>query len=80
MCLHPVEKMIVFESGKADYQKISDMDLCVELDNLARMRYGKHSVYQLSLKEKQEIAEKVYRAYRISGSRICRCLVLVDGH
>ena len=56
------------------------MDLCVELDNLARMRYGKHSVYQLSLKEKQEIAEKVYRAYRISGSRICRCLVLVDGH
>lgn len=80
VCLHPVEKMIVFESGKADYQKISDMDLCVELDNLARMRYGKHSVYQLSLKEKQEIAEKVYRAYRISGSRICRCLALVDGH
>ena len=53
--MQDLTKMIHFESGKADYRKISDIDLCTELDDLARKRYGKHSVYQLSLKEKQEI-------------------------
>lgn len=74
--MQDITKMIHFESGKADYRKISDIELCTELDKLARERYGKHSVYQLSLKEKQEIAEYLYRVRHIDEAKIRRCLVL----
>lgn len=74
--LHSTEKMMVFENGKADYRKVSDIDLCTELDVLARNRYGKHSVYQLSLKEKENIAEYLYKVRHLSDSQIRRCLVL----
>ena len=74
--MHDIDKMILFENGKADYRKISDMELCTELNNLARSRYSRHSVYQLSLKEKQEIAEYLYRVRHIDEAKIRRCLVL----
>lgn len=74
--MQDLKKMIHLEGGKADYRKISDIDLCTELDDLARKRYGKHSVYQLSLKEKQEIAEHLYRVRHIDEAKIRRCLVL----
>ena len=74
--MQDLTKMIHFESGKADYRKISDIALCTELDELARKRYGKHSVYQLSLKEKQEIAEQLHRVRHLDEAKIRRCLVL----
>ena len=74
--MHDTEQMHVFESGKSDYRKTSDINLCTELDALARNRYGRQSVYQLSLKEKQEIAEFLYRVRHLSESQIRRCLVL----
>ena len=74
--MQDITKMIHFESGKADYRKISYMELCTELDKLAQERYGRHSVYQLSLKEKQEIAEYLYRVRHIDETKIRRCLVL----
>lgn len=74
--MHNIERMTFFEAGKSDYRKISDIELCTELDILARSRYGKHSVYQLSIQEKQQIAEYLYRVRHISESQIRRCLVL----
>ena len=74
--MHDIRNMSLFENGKADYRKISDIELCTELDSLARNTYGKHSVYQLSLKEKQTIAEFLYRSRHLSESQIRRCLVL----
>ena len=74
--MHCVEQMTLFENGKADYRKISDIELCTELDALARNRYGKHSVYQLSIQEKQAVAEHLYRNRHLSESQIRRCLVL----
>ena len=71
--MHEVAKMLHLESGKADYRKISDIELCTELDALARNKYGKHSVYQLSLKEKQDIAEHLHR---VDEAKIRRCLIL----
>mgnify|MGYP002514564336 CR=1 FL=1 len=67
---------LMTKNGKADYRKISDMELCTELNNLARNRYGRHSVYQLSLKEKQEIAEYLFRIRHIDEAKIRRCLIL----
>ena len=64
------------ESGKADYRRISDMELCTELDALARNRYGRHSVYQMTLKEKEDVAEYLYRVRHLNESQIRRCLVM----
>ena len=74
--MHDLIKMSIFENGKADYRKISDIELCTELDMLARNKYGKHSVYQLTIKEKQEIAEFLYHNRHLGESQIRRCLVL----
>ena len=73
--LHETARMYTFESGKADYRKMSDIELCTELDILARTRYGKHSVYELSLKEKEYIAEYLYKERHLSEQQIRRCLV-----
>lgn len=72
-------QMLAFESGKSDYRKISDIELCTELDALASTRFGRHSVYELSLKEKNEIAEYLYRTRHLSESQIRRCLILPKG-
>ena len=76
VCLHNIERMTFFESGKADYRNISDIELCTELDILARNRFDKSSVYQLSLQEKKKIAEQLHQVHHISESQIRRCLVL----
>jgi hypothetical protein len=74
--IHRPDKMLAYEIGKADYKKITDLELCTELDALARNRYGKHSVYQLSLREKQQIAEYLHQERHLGESQIRRCLVL----
>lgn len=74
--LQDVNKMLVYEHGKADYRKISDMELCTELDALARDRFGRHSVYQLSEGEKQQIASDLYRNRHLNETQIRRCLVM----
>lgn len=77
--VHGTAQMLAFESGKSDYRKISDIELCTELDALASTRFGRHSVYELSLKEKNEIAEYLYRTRHLSESQIRRCLILPKG-
>ena len=72
--MHSLEKMLIFENGKADYRKISDIELCTELDRLARSKYGVASVYQLSYAQKQVIAEDLYRRLNIGEAQIRRCL------
>ena len=71
-----IEKMLIFESGKADYRKITDIELCTQLDMLVKDKYGHQSVYQLSQKERQRIAEDLYRRLHISEAQIRRCLIL----
>lgn len=72
-------QMLAFENDKSDYRKISDIELCTELDALASTRFGRHSVYELSLKEKNEVAEYLYRTRHLSESQIRRCLILPKG-
>lgn len=75
--IQDVKSMLVYENGKADYRKISDMELCTELDALARNRFGRHSVYQLSEREKQQIASELYRNRHLNETQIRRCLVML---
>mgnify|MGYP006974609682 CR=1 FL=1 len=72
----PLEKMLIYESGKADYRRPTDLDVCTLIDKTILPRYGKSSVYLLTEKEKQMIAENLYRQYHITESQIRRCLVM----
>jgi hypothetical protein len=76
--MHSLEKMLAYENGKADYRKMSDIELCTYLDQVARTRYGKHSVYHLTLSEKVELAEELFRAYHMNETRIRRGLAFFD--
>ena len=68
------EKMLIYESGRSDYRKISDIDLCHEIDRNIIPKYGKASVYHLSRTEKEQIGEFLFRTFRIGEAQIRRCL------
>ena len=74
--LHTTEKMLLFENGKADYRKISDIDLCTELNSMVQVRFGKPSVYCLSEQEQNTMANDLYHNRHISEAQIRRCLAM----
>lgn len=69
------EKMLIYENGKTDYRRPSDIDICTEIDRNILPKYGKTSVYMLTRQEKQQIAEHLYRNLHIGERQIRRCLV-----
>jgi hypothetical protein len=71
-----VEKMLIYESGKANYRRPSDIDICTEIDRNILPKYGKPSVYLLSRQEKQRIAEHLYKTLHIPEEQIRRCLAM----
>lgn len=71
-----LEKMLINESGRADYRKTSDIDLCTYIDRKLLPKYGKASVYHLTRREKQEIGNFLYNQYRITEAQIRRCLAM----
>lgn len=73
--LHSPNQMQIYEAGKADYRKVSDIESCTMVDDIARTRYGRHSVYQLTRQEKSQIAEELYRTLHLNESQIRRALV-----
>ena len=70
------EKMLVYESGKANYRRPSDIQICTEIDRNILPKYGKLSVYMLSRQEKQQIAEYLYRTFHLPDDQIRRCLAM----
>lgn len=72
-----IEKLLVFENGKADYRKLSDIDLCTDIDRNILPKYGKGSIYQLSVKEKTQIANSLYGTRHLSSEQIRRCLAIL---
>ena len=73
----PVEKLLVFENGKADYRKLSDIELCTEIDRNILPKYGKTSVYHLSSSEKTLIANHIHNRLHLSVGQIRRCLAML---
>lgn len=71
-----IEKLLLFENGKADYRKLSDIDLCTEIDRNILPKYGKRSIYQLTSEEKKHIANHIYDTYHLSITQIRRSLVM----
>ena len=73
----PLEKLLLFENGKADYRKLSDIDLCTEIDRNILPKYEKASVYHLSSEEKKHIANHLYNSLHINTAQIRRCLAML---
>lgn len=69
-------KMLIYENGKADYRRPSDIDICAEIDNNILPKFGKPSIYLLTRQEKQQIAEFLYRKWHIGEQQIRRCLAM----
>ena len=70
------DRLLVYECGKADYRKVTDIDLCCEIDRNILPKYGKPSIYLLTRQEKQRIAEHLYRNLHVSEEQIRRCLAM----
>lgn len=71
-----LDKMLVFENGRADYRSMSDIGLCAVIDHHMLPSGGKTSVYQLTSGEKKQIAERLHREYHAKEVQIRRCLVM----
>jgi hypothetical protein len=70
------ERMLIYENGKSDYKRPSDIDICMEIDRTILPKYGKASIYLLTREEKQQIAEQLYRNRHIGEKQIRRCLAM----
>lgn len=73
---HSLERMLINENGRCDYRKMSDIDVCTVVDHQILPSIGKSSVYQLTSKEKEGIAEILFKTYHIGSDMIRRCLVM----
>ena len=71
-----LENMFLNENGRADYRKLSDIDLCTAIDRDILPKYGKVSVYHLTRQEKQEIGNLLYSRFRATETQIRRCLAM----
>lgn len=73
---HSLERMLINENGRCDYRKMSDIDVCTVVDHQILPSIGRSSVYQLTSKEKEGIAEILFKTYHIGSDMIRRCLVM----
>lgn len=64
------------EKSRFPIVQINDLELCKIIDTKYVPRYGKKSVYDLSLQEKNRIANELSSQYRAGKAQILRCLVL----
>ncbi len=69
---HDIRTLLSNEHGRANYNTVSDIQLCEEIDR--SILKCTRSVYQLSDKEKLQIADMLVRKHRISDEQIARCL------
>lgn len=74
--LSPYEKMLVNERGRADYDKVSDSDLCSFIDTLCLKHYNGKSVYQLLQREREFVERAVFHEYHglVPTEQLRRCL------
>ena len=75
---HSLNQMLMYENGKADYRKMTDIELCNLIDKHILPQQGVACVYQLSLEQKRRIAEDLYRKLHLGEAQIRRCLALFE--
>lgn len=75
--MDPVDQMLINESGRGNYRRITDIELCGIIDRIVREDFGKPSVYFLSPEEKISIANRLHKIHYPTNAQLQRCLVMV---
>lgn len=70
------KQMLINEGGRLDYKKITDIELCTEIDRIIQNDFGKQSVYLLSPAEKRDISNLMRKLYYPSSEQLDRCLAV----
>lgn len=70
------KQMLINEGGRLDYKKITDIELCTEIDRIIQNDFGKQSVYLLSPAEKRDISDLMRKLYYPSSEQLDRCLAV----
>lgn len=70
------EQMYLNEKGRNNYNRISDISLCEEIDRIVVNQYNTKSVYTMSYSQKQELYHLVKELYRIGDAQARRCLAM----
>lgn len=73
-----IKTLLVNEYGRSNYNAVTDIQLCKEIDTDIVVRSGKKSIYELSEQEKKRIALFLMRKHRAPAVQIRRCLALQD--
>lgn len=71
-----IMEMLQNEKARFSPSRMTDLLLCEIIDQEYVPRYGKRSVYHLTIREKNAIANHLYKQYHLSEKQIRRCLVL----
>ena len=72
--LTSLRDMLVFESGRSDYNRMSDLELCKEIDTITREHFHKPSIYVLTHDERLKIARYMREKYHVGNVQLSRCL------
>lgn len=74
--LTSVKDMLIFESGRSDYHRVSDIELCKEIDTSTREYFHKASVYALTHDEKLRLGNYLQKKFYATTAQLKRCLAL----
>lgn len=70
------KQMLINEKGRNDYNRMSDLKLCEEIDRIIVNQYKVTSVYCLSYSHKQELYHIIKELYKIGEAQARRCLAM----
>jgi hypothetical protein len=74
--MNDLQSMLVNEFGRANYNAMSDIELCKKIDDYCRSEYAGQSVYELAPATLNYIAERFIRLHHLPISQIRRCLAI----
>ena len=77
ICLQDLNTMLRNEHGRANYNAMSDLMLCDEIDNIIVPEYKAGSIYEIDMKKRKEIALSLVRKHHVPSSQVKRCLAIV---
>lgn len=74
--LNTTKQMIFNEGGIGDYRRVSDVEVCEEIDKVLTQELKKPSVYVWTREEKLAAAKYLRTRFNIGESQLYRCLAM----
>ena len=73
-------KLLTYEKGRADYKRLSDIELCEEIDSIVISHFKQPSIYMLSYSQRHELYHMIRELYQVSEQQAIRCVALHYSH